>query len=115
VDGDRIGRKPGNDPLEKGTEPLNFNVVINPNHTFSLKGYKNATTVYLSGSFNNWSKTGFPMTFENGEWKLKVNLPAGKQTYKFVVDGKWLIDPANPLWEQNEQATRNSVLWIEHI
>ncbi len=115
VDGNRVGRKPENEKMLKTGEPLNFCKVINPNHTFTLKGYKNATTVYLSGSFNNWSKTGFPMSFEDGEWRLKVNLPAGKQTYKFVVDDKWIIDPANPLWEQNEHATRNSVLWIENI
>ncbi len=115
VDGQRLGRKPENPQTANSGEPLNFNLVINPNYTFSLKGYKNAKTVYLSGSFNNWSKTGFPMIFENGEWKLKVNVPPGKQTYKFVVDGKWVLDPANPLWENNEHATRNSVLWIENI
>jgi hypothetical protein len=55
------------------------------------------------------------MTYENGEWRIKMNLPTGKQTYKFVVDGKWIVDPANPLWEQNEHSSRNSVLWIEKI
>lgn len=110
VDGSRLGRKPSGD---KPSEPLNFNTVVLPNHTFSLKGYDKATTVYLSGSFNNWSKTGFPMTYENGEWRIKMNLPPGKQTYKFVVDGKWMIDPANPLWESNEQGTKNSVLWLD--
>jgi hypothetical protein len=29
------------------------------------------------------------------------------------VDGKWMIDPANDLWEDNEFGTGNSVLWIE--
>lgn len=114
VDGDRLGPKPPNG-LQAGREPLNFNLVIAPNYTFTLKGYPNASSVYLSGSFNNWSKTGFPMQFENGQWVLKVNLPPGKQTYKFVVDGKWVLDPANKLWEQNEQGTKNSVLWIEGI
>ena len=114
VDGDRLGPLP---PKVKpaGNEPLNFDLVIAPNYTFALKGFSNASSVYLSGSFNNWSKAGFPMKFENGQWVLKMNLPAGKQTYKFVVDGKWVLDPANKLWEQNEQGTKNSVLWVEGI
>lgn len=114
VDGDRLGPVP---PKTKpaGNEPLNFDLVIAPNYTFSLKGYANASSVYLSGSFNNWSKAGFPMKFENGQWVLKMNLPPGKQTYKFVVDGKWVLDPANKLWEQNEHGTKNSVLWVEGI
>lgn len=113
VDGQRIGRIPEGGKIGKAKEPLNFNVVISPNYTFSLKNYKSASSVYLSGSFNNWSETGFPMNNENGEWKLKMNLPPGKQTYKFIVDGKWILDPGNILWEQNEHGTKNSVLWID--
>jgi hypothetical protein len=30
-----------------------------------------------------------------------------------VVDQKWIIDPTNELWEENEYGTGNSVLWIE--
>lgn len=113
VDGHRIGRVPDKGRTNGKSEPLNFNIIIAPNHTFTLKDYKTASAVYLSGSFNNWSETGFPMQFENGEWKLPVFLAAGKQTYKFIVDGKWMIDPANRQWEQNEHGTKNSVLWVE--
>ena len=111
VDGDRIGPMPPDG--KRPRDPLNFNLIIGANHTISLKGYNNAGNVFLSGSFNNWSRNGFPMKWENGEWKLKVYLPPGKHLYKFVVDGKWIIDPANPLWEQNAQRTKNSVLWVE--
>jgi hypothetical protein len=55
------------------------------------------------------------MKFENGQWVLKMNLPPGKQTYKFVVDGKWVLDPANKLWEDNGHGSKNSVLWVEGI
>jgi hypothetical protein len=114
VDGDRIGPKPpAGDAITKNRRPLNFNTVIAPNYTFILKGYKDAQSVCISGSFNHWSENGFPMAFENGVWKLHLNLPKGKQTYKLVVDGKWILDPGNSLWEQNEFRTKNSVLWIE--
>jgi len=38
----------------------------------------------------------------------------GKHLYKFIVDGKWIKDPDDPLWEGNEFGTDNSVIWIEH-
>ncbi|MCU0404614.1 MAG: hypothetical protein MUE99_08695 [Chitinophagaceae bacterium] len=112
VDGFRVGRKPSDAEPVKSSEPLNFQEVVGGNYTFILKGYKNAKCVYLSGSFNNWSESGFPMKRVNDEWQMKMYLPAGKQTYKFIVDGKWIIDPTNKLWEGNEHHTKNSVLWF---
>jgi hypothetical protein len=53
------------------------------------------------------------MKKEDGQWTLDVYLGYGKHTYKFIVDGKWILDPDNKLWEQNEYSTGNSVLWIE--
>ena len=87
----------------------NFYFVIDANYTFRLKGFDNAKTVYLAGDFNNWSPNTFAMRKEGGEWVFPAHLSAGKHLYKFVVDGKWIRDPANDLWEQNEQ---NSVIWI---
>lgn len=88
-------------------------LVIGPNHTFRFKGAPRARTVFLSGSFNGWSKDGFPMRREGDSWVLTVHLEPGKHLYKFVVDGQWILDPANKLWEQNEMGTGNSILWIE--
>jgi Glycogen recognition site of AMP-activated protein kinase len=91
-----------------------FNFVIEPNYTFHLKGYDNARNVYLAGDFNNWSPDSYAMKKEDNEWILTVHLSPGKHLYKFVVDGKWIIDPGNKLWEQNEYETGNSVIWIEN-
>jgi hypothetical protein len=87
--------------------------IIEPNYTFRLKGYVTAKTVYLAGDFNNWSPNTFAMKKEGNEWVLRVHLSPGKQQYKFVVDGQWILDPGNKLWEQNEHHTGNSVLWVE--
>lgn len=92
----------------------NLYFVIQPNYTFRLKGYNQAKAVYLAGDFNNWSPNTFAMQRQGDEWVFTANLSAGKHLYKFVVDGEWIIDPGNKLWEQNEHNTGNSVIWIEN-
>lgn len=88
-------------------------LVIAPNYTFRLKGFANAKTVCVSGDLNNWNPTSFQMKRVGDEWVFPAHLNKGKHRYKFVVDGKWILDPANKLWEQNEVETGNSVLWID--
>ena len=83
------------------------------NHTFILKLYPSAGNVMVTGSFNQWNADGWRMTKKDGQWILPVHLNPGKYTYKFVVDGKWIMDPMNDLWEDNEYGTGNSVVWIE--
>jgi len=45
-------------------------------------------------------------------WEIPLYLKPGKHTYKLIVDGEWILDPDNKLWEQNEFGTGNSVVWI---
>lgn len=92
----------------------NLHFIIEPNYTFRLRGFENAKAIYLAGDFNNWSPNTFAMKRENGAWAFTVHLSPGKHLYKFVVDGKWIIDPDNKLWEQNEHDTGNSIVWIEN-
>ena len=54
----------------------------------------------------------YPRKKEENEWVLSVHLFPGKHMYKFVVDGNWIKDQANQLWEQNEYGTGNSVMWF---
>lgn len=91
----------------------NATLVIAPNQTFRLKGYEKAKQVFLAGDFNNWSPSGFPMRREGDAWIIDQHLLPGKHVYKFVVDGKWIVDPANELREPNEFGEENSVLWKE--
>lgn len=90
----------------------NFYFIIEPNHVFRLKGFANAKSVFLAGDFNGWSPNTYLMKKEGNEWVFNTHLSDGKHLYKFVVDGKWIIDPDNKLWEQNEHGTGNSVIWI---
>jgi hypothetical protein len=90
-----------------------FALVIEPNYTFRLRGQGNAQSVFLAGTFNDWNPFTLPMQRQGSDWVFPVHLGPGKHLYKFIVDGKWIIDPNNELWEQNEHDTGNSVLWIE--
>ncbi len=113
VDGKEM-EDPNNPLVVIGTDgKKNGYLVVEPNYTFHLKGYGNARSVYLAGDFNNWSPQGLPMKREGNDWAFSVNLSLGKHLYKFVVDGEWIKDPYNKLWEQNEFNTGNSIVWIE--
>lgn len=88
-------------------------LVVDPNYTFRLKGFADAKKVLLAGDFNSWNPEGIPMKKQGDEWVFDLHLDPGKVRYKFIVDGKWIIDPSNKEWEQNEYGTGNSVIWIE--
>jgi hypothetical protein len=86
---------------------------LKANHFFRLDRSPNAKKVIVTGSFNEWNNEGYQMVKKNDEWIFPLYLIPGKYTYKFIVDGQWIIDPDNDLWENNEYGTKNSILWIE--
>jgi 1,4-alpha-glucan branching enzyme len=113
VDGNWI-TDPGNPLVITNDDGIqNSYLIIDPNYTFHLKGYGNAKSVFLAGDFNNWSPQTLAMKKEDDSWTFSVHLTTGKHLYKFIVDGKWIIDPENILWEQNEYGTGNSIVWID--
>ena len=87
-------------------------LIVGANYTFRLKGFATAKKIYLSGDFNNWDPTSLLMKHEGDEWTFSVHLSPGKHTYKYFVDGSWITDPGNKLWEQNQYGTGNSVVWM---
>jgi hypothetical protein len=99
--------------LREGNRITNSYLIIAPNYTFRLKGNAGAHKVFLSGDFVGWSPNTLAMQRQGDEWVCTVHLSAGKHLYKFIVDGNWIIDPANKIWEQNEQGTGNSIVWID--
>lgn len=99
-------------PLTADNKMGNSFLIIEPNYTFRLKNYAKAKAVYLAGDFNSFSPNSFLMRRDGDDWVFTVHLSIGKHRYKFVVDGKWILDPGNKLWEQNEYGTGNSILWI---
>jgi AMP-activated protein kinase-like protein len=114
VDGKWI-TDPGN-PLfvyNRGSRTTNSYLILEPNHTFKLDGFADARAVYLAGDFNDWTPNSLKMRREGNAWVFPVYLTVGKHLYKFVVDGRWIRDPANPLWEENDEHTGNSIIWME--
>ncbi len=105
------GRKPAD--AATGKEMETKTLIIAPNQTFRLQGFANAKKVCLAGTFNNWSPGGFTMEKQGDEWIIQQHLAPGKHQYKFVVDGKWIVDPANKLREPNEFGEENSVIWVD--
>ena len=89
---------------------VNSFLIIQPNYSFRLKGYPEAKDVFLAGDFNDWTPNALKMTRVGDAWIFNVHLSVGKHLYKFVVDGHWIKDPDNPLWENDGD---NSVIWME--
>ncbi len=101
-------------PYTVGTgDYINSYLAYKPNHLFVLNGFAEAESVIVTGSFNGWNRWDYRMVFRDGQWIFPMHLQAGRYSYKFIVDGNWITDPDNPLWEKNEFGEENSVLWIE--
>jgi cyclomaltodextrinase len=79
--------------------------------TFSYQA-PGAKAVYLAGSFNNWSDSQTRLSDEDGKgvWQTVLDLPVGRYEYKFVVDGSWHHDPANPQTSDDGFGGFNSIL-----
>lgn len=113
VDGQWITDPANPNTVESKNGKKNSFLVIGANYTFTLPGFSNAKTVYLTGDFCDWAPRAVPMKKGPNGWEAAIYLGRGKHTYKFIVDGKWILDPQNKLWEDNEYGTGNSVIWLE--
>ena len=81
--------------------------------TFRLKGYPNARVVAVAGSFNDWNQSQVLCGKEGDEWVCGLDLAPGKYTYKFIIDGDWILDPGNPDTEDDERGFTNSVVVVK--
>ena len=80
---------------------------------FALKAPQ-AKSVYVTGSFNDWSlDESCRMSNNEGVWSLKVNLKPGTYRYQFIVDGQWQEDPANTNVERNSFGDINSLIEVK--
>jgi 1,4-alpha-glucan branching enzyme len=53
-----------------------------------------AKQVFLTGDFNDWDPAAHPMKRQpDGAWLLQVPLTHGHHHYRFLVDGKPVLDP----------------------
>ena len=80
---------------------------------FTLK----ATTkgdVQIAGDFNSWRPE--PLRLVRGAtglfWQTAMQLSPGSYQYKFLVDGRWLPDPANENTTRNIFGSVNSIITV---
>lgn len=67
--------------------------------------------VYLTGSWDNWRKK-IPLVKSTNDFSTIINLNPGRYEYKFLVDGRWMIDDSSPKTE-NQMGTQNNVIGID--
>ena len=84
------------------------------NVSFKLKGYEDAESVVLSGTFNRWDESGFVMNRTKDGWKITLQLRPDVYEYKFIIDNHhWIEDPQNPSKTLNEFGGYNSVIDVQ--
>lgn len=103
---------PDNATIENDGEGNNNSVFYVTNYTFRLNGFGKAKRIIVSGSFNNWHEKQLRMIKTEAGWELPVYLNTGTYTYRFIVDGDWITDPANPNRAGNEFDDYNSIVSI---
>lgn len=70
-------------------------------------------TVYIAGSFNQWSPHATPMISNGrGRWTKELSLPPGIYEYRLIVDGHWMIDPLAKGRKPNPFGGFNSVMIV---
>ena len=86
-----------------------------PKYLFTYKPQPGEKEVSLFGQFNSWDRHNLPMKDVKGNGILQVEVPLdpGRYEYKFYVDGREVVDPANPVKVPNGMGDFNSVRIIE--
>jgi cyclomaltodextrinase len=82
---------------------------------FSHAAGKSAKNVFLAGTFNDWNDSAQRMADDDGDgvFETTMLLQPGTYQYKFVVDGNWTQDAANPQGTDDGFGGQNSVLEVD--
>lgn len=104
-----------NNLSEEHPEWGEVSVYFKPNFCFELFDHAGASQVFLAGNLNNWHVGTLPLHFRNDKWELPIYLPDGTYAYKFVVDGKWIADPLNPILRPDGRGNYNSYVSVGDI
>jgi hypothetical protein len=113
VDGEWMHDPVNKEKVKNEHETFNSVLYVTIPVTFNLTGYQDAKEVFLAGSFNNWHEKKTQMSRSGNGWTATVSLFGGKQTYKYIIDGKWITDPANPIVEDDGHGNKNSVRFVQ--
>ena len=81
---------------------------------FSYPSRKANLDVRLFGSFNDWNRNSPPMTYNAAKKRYETHraMNPGRYEYRFLVNGRELIDPGNAKKARNPFGEFNSVLSV---
>ncbi|KAK6526387.1 hypothetical protein TWF694_004984 [Orbilia ellipsospora] len=83
--------------------------------TYTFKWSQPAQEVFVTGSFDNWTKSQKLEELADKTHSATVSLPLGdKITYKYVVDGNWTFDSSQRV-EKDSSGNDNNYLLPEDI
>jgi len=87
---------------KKMAKPVNF-VCIAPD----------ADEVTLAGDFNDWNPASHPMKRQpDGAWVIQVQLNHGHHHYRFIIDGKSMLDPKAQGVSRDHQGQKVSLIAV---
>ena len=96
-------------PVDRGSAPIRGAEGV----VFSVEAPR-ARCVQLAGDFNGWDVAGSEMEHSGPVWWKVLPLSPGRYHYRYVVDGRWQSDPANPEAEVSPYGDFNSVVTVPH-
>ena len=76
--------------------------------TYDPKGAK-VKTVQLAGEMNDWTPARTSFEQDHDAWVAHIDLNPGVYQYQLVIDGKWMLDPANAEKADNNNGGFNSI------
>ncbi len=79
---------------------------------FSINPGDKADAVSVAGDFDGWELARMRKQ-RSGDFVAVLPVLPGLHEYKFVIDGRWIVDPDNNVWALNRYGTLNSVARVE--
>jgi len=87
---------------------VNAEVVVEDEEIVFRYKASGASDVYLVGDFNGWNPTIDKMVRVGDYFEIRLFLLPGRYSYRFIVDGKSVVDPDNPALDEKG----NSVFFL---
>jgi len=94
--------------------PLTIAVEVHPRGVRFVLSAPEVRNVSLVGDFNGWRADATPLVRDptTGLWTVDLPISAGRYSYAFVVDGRWMADPQSPRAPEDDFGRPNSVLVV---
>lgn len=92
------------DIIDKDGKDIIFSFTTNDNITPN-------STVQLCGSFKNW-QVRYPLTYDTHlqKWTTQLKIKKGIHYYKYLVDGKWMINNNEEIHIEEDGSVNNMII-----